>query len=266
MSKFIVVTLPSEAKAYDATRALRELHTEGSLTVYGVAVVAKGNDGKVALKEAADAGPLGAAVGALVGGLIGVLGGPVGALVGAASGALIGSYSDLFNLGLGTEFVKKVSAGLAPGKTAVIAEVAERWDTPLDSRMAALGGTVLRSWRSDVEDEQVARNIALEKAEFDSLKSEYAHARDDAKAGLKVRIDNAKTRLDKAEAHGKARLEALDGELKAKIVVIEKQAAGAESGMKEKMAERLTALRAGYKARMSKLKQAAELTKEAFAA
>ena len=49
-------------------------------------------------------------------------------------------------------------------------------------------------------------------------------------------------------------------------MVIEKQAAGAESGMKEKMAERLTALRAGYKARMSKLKQAAELTKEAFAA
>jgi uncharacterized membrane protein len=256
VSKFIVATLPSEAKAYDATRALRELHTEGSLTVYGVAVVAKDKDGKVSLKEAADAGPLGAAVGALVGGLIGVLGGPVGALVGAASGALIGSY----------EFVKKVSAGLAPGKTAVIAEVAERWDTPLDSRMAALGGTVLRSWRSDVEDEQVARNIALEKAEFDSLKSEYAHARDDAKAGLKVRIDNAKTRLDKAEAHGKARLEALDGELKAKIVVIEKQAAGAESGMKEKMAERLTALRAGYKARMSKLKQAAELTREAFAA
>ena len=152
MSKFVVVTLPDEAKAYEGTRALKELHAEGSLTVYGMAVVAKDRDGKVSVKEAAAAGPLGLAVGALVGGLLGILAGPVGAIAGAAGGALVGSYSDLFNLGLGTDFVQKVSAELAPGKTAIIAEVAERWDTPTDSRMAALGGTVLRSWRSDVED------------------------------------------------------------------------------------------------------------------
>lgn len=266
MSKFVVVTLPDEAKAYEGTRALKELHAEGSLTVYGMAVVAKDRDGKVSVKEAAAAGPLGLAVGALVGGLLGILAGPVGAIAGAAGGALVGSYSDLFNLGLGTDFVQKVSAELAPGKTAIIAEVAERWDTPTDSRMAALGGTVLRSWRSDVEDEQVARNIALHKADFDHLKAEYAHVRDEAKSGLKGRIDDAKSGLDIAEARGKARLEALDKEMKAKIVVLEKQAASAESSVKEKMSERLTALRAAYKVRMSKLKQAAVLTKEALVA
>ena len=94
MSKFVVVTFPNEAKAYEGTRALKELHAEASLTLYGMAVVTKGADGKLTVKEAADPGPLGMGVGALVGGLTGLLGGPAGAAMGIGVGALIGRAAD----------------------------------------------------------------------------------------------------------------------------------------------------------------------------
>ncbi|HXV30478.1 MAG TPA: DUF1269 domain-containing protein, partial [Sinorhizobium sp.] len=184
MNKFIVVIFPGETQAYQASRALRELHAEGSLTLYGMAVVAKDPQGNVSIKESADAGPLGTAVGALVGGLVGVIGGPVGVLAGAGGGALLGSLADLFNYGVGADFLMKVSTALAPGRTAVIAEVAENWTIPLDTRMEALGGTVLRTWRADFEDEQIEKEMAARRADFEQLKAEYGQAAQEAKAKL----------------------------------------------------------------------------------
>jgi uncharacterized membrane protein len=64
MSRFVVVVFPNEAQAYQGTRALKDLHADGSLTVYGVAVVAKDAGGKLTIKDAADQGPLGTVVGA----------------------------------------------------------------------------------------------------------------------------------------------------------------------------------------------------------
>jgi uncharacterized membrane protein len=37
----IVVVFESEREAYEGTRVLKELHAEGSLTLYGQAVIAK---------------------------------------------------------------------------------------------------------------------------------------------------------------------------------------------------------------------------------
>ena len=121
MSKFVVIVFPGESQAYQGTRALNELHAEGSLTVYGMAVISKDAQGSLSVKEAADAGPLGMAVGALVGGLVGVIGGPPGVL----AGAVIGSFVDLFSYGVGADFVSKVSTELRPGKTAIVAEYGE---------------------------------------------------------------------------------------------------------------------------------------------
>jgi len=100
MSKFIVVIVPDETKAYEGSKALRELHAEGSLTLYGMAIVAKTADGKLSVKQSVDEGPLGTAVGSLSGGLIGLLGGPVGAAIGLGAGALLGSLRDLHQLGV----------------------------------------------------------------------------------------------------------------------------------------------------------------------
>lgn len=266
MSKFVVVILPDETKAYEGTRAFSALHAEGNLTVYSVAVVTKDKDNQIFVKDAAESGPLGIAVGALVGGLIGAFGGPAGLLVGVAGGAVIGSLRDMFNLGLSTKFIEKISTELAPGKTAVIVEVDEGWETPLDSRIAALGGTVLRNWRSDIEDEQAMAEIAARRADFHHLKSEFAHADERVKDYLRAKVDQAKDELHAAEIRAKARLEALEVEMKAKLTILEKQMSEAEASSKEKIQMQIASLKSGYAVRTSKLKQAWDLTTEALAA
>ena len=266
MSKFVVVILPDETKAYEGTRAFAALHSEGNLTVYGVAVVTKNKDNKIFVKDAAESGPLGMAVGALVGGLIGALGGPAGLVAGAAGGAVIGGFRDLFNLGLSTKFIEKVSSELAPGKTAVIAEVDEGWETPLDSRMAAIGGTVMRNWRSDIEDEQALAEIAARRADYHQLKSEFAHAEERAKDLLRAKVIQAKTELHHAESRAKDRLDALSVEMKAKLTLLEKQMSDAKTSSQEKIQMQIVSLKSGYAVRTAKLKQAWDLTTDALAA
>lgn len=266
MSKFIVVVFPDETHAYQGTRALKDLHAEGSLALYGMAVIAKDKEGKVSVKEAADAGPLGTAVGALVGGLVGVIGGPLGGLAGTAGGALIGSLSDMFRYGVGEDFVRKVSAELAAGKAALAAEIAENWTAPLETRMEALGGSVLRTWRVDFEDEQIAREMAAIGAELEQLRTEYAQARDDTRAKLKAKVDQGQADLAKVEDRAKARLKALEKETKAKIGALEKQITAAHADARERINQRIAALRTDYDARVAKLKQACKLTREALAA
>lgn len=266
MSKFVVVILPDETKAYEGTRAIAALHAEGNLTVYSVAVVTKDTENRIFVKDAAENGPLGIAVGALVGGLIGAFGGPAGLLAGVAGGAVIGSLRDLFNLGLSTKFIEKISTELAPGKTAVIAEVDEGWETPLDSRIAAIGGIVMRNWRSDIEDEQAMAEIAARRAAYHHLKSEFAYAEEKEKDLLRAKVDQAKTELHKAESHAKARLDALEVEMKAKLAVLEKQLSDADTRAKEKIQMQIASLKSGYALRTAKLKQAWSLTEEALAA
>lgn len=266
MSKFIVVVLPSEAKAYEGVGALRDLHAEGSLTLYAMGVIAKDSAGKVSMKEAADSGPLGTAVGALIGGLLGDIGGPAGALAGMAGGALLGSVRDVFFYGASAEFLRKVSDELAPGKTAVVAEVAENWTTPLDVRMEALGGTVLRSWRADFEDEQIEKEITERRADLAQLKTEYSRAKQEVKATVKARLDKATADLQRAEERAKSKLQSLQAETRAKISALEQQLTAATDEARNKIKARIAGIRADQERRSAKLNEAWRLTKEALAA
>jgi uncharacterized membrane protein len=266
MSKYIVVIFPSEAKAYEGTRALKELHAEGSLTVYGMAVVAKDADAKLSIKQAADTGPLGLGVGTLVGGLVGLLGGPVGASIGMSSGAMIGGLSDIYNAGVGTDFVKAVSEKLTPGKAAVVGEVAEDWVTPLDTRMEAIGGVVIREWRSDFEDEQIEKEAKAREAELAQLKAEFTRAAEDRKAKLKTRLSEAQAKLNATAERAQGRMRQLEQETQGKIKELQDQAAKAKGDAKAKIDRQIAEMQADYTRRSGKLKQAWGLSKEALAA
>ena len=266
MSKFVVVIFPTEAQAYEGRRAMQDLQAEGSLVFYGMAVLTKAADGKVAVEEAADKAPVDTGLGALIGGLVGLIGGPSGAAVGFASGTLIGSYSDLFSLGVGEDFLDKVSGQLTPGKSAVVAEVEEDWVIPLDTRMQKIGGTVLRQGRADFEHEQIQQEVNADKAELAELQAEYRQARAEDKAKLKARIDEARAKLDSLVARAKARQERLRQETDAKIKTLEEQRAKATADAKVRHYRGIAELRSDYDRRMDKLIRAAqELDVEAFA-
>ena len=203
MEKMLVVVFDDESKAYEGSRALKQLDAEGSITIHAESVIKKNADGTITVKQSEDDFPIRTVGGTAIGSLIGLLGGPVGLAVGAAAGALAGSIGDLNVAGVDAEFVDDVAATLTPGKCAVIADISEEWVTPVDTRMEPLGGAVFRTARKSVEDDQRARDVATLRAEIDQLKAEHARARADRKAKLQAKIDklNAKlqAKLDQAK-------------------------------------------------------------------
>ena len=144
MSKFVVAIFPDEAKLTQATRALEDLRAEDSIKLYASAVVARDSNGKLSVREVTKEGFGGTAVGALIGGLAGLPLGPLAATIGAAGGATIGISADLLNQGDQAEFAEKISRELAPGKSAVVAEIDDDGTVAFEALMESIGGTVVR--------------------------------------------------------------------------------------------------------------------------
>jgi hypothetical protein len=196
--------------------------------------------------------------------LIGLIGGPVGMVIGLEGGALIGSLGDLYNLGVSADFVQTVSQELIPGRFALIADLDEEWVTPLDTRMEAIGGIVVREWRADVEDELYLREVNARKAELAELKAEFAHVREENRMKLKARIEDAQTRVQDSLDRAQAWLDQRGAETEAKIAALEEQAASATENTRAKIEKRTAEMRADYDRRAAKMKQSWELAKEAL--
>jgi uncharacterized membrane protein len=266
MDKMIVVVFDNETNAYEASRALKEMHDEGSIAVYAGAVISKDADGRVSVKERTDQGPIGTLLGMATGALIGVLGGPAGVAIGATAGTPGGTFWDIATIGVGDDFVAEVSKALRPGKSAVVAEVDEWWIIPLDTRMDALGGTIFRRVRADVVDAHLEREAAVHRAELDELNAELSRARGEEKAKLKEKYDAAKASLNAANDRTKARIEDTRREADAKIRSLQAQASKASADAKARLDKRAAAIEADYQSRTRKLDKAWQLTKESLSA
>src|ERR1700745_4328558 len=118
MDRMIVGAFPNESKAYEGKKALQQLDSEGSISVYAYAVLAKNADGTATVKQGDDVGPIGTLIGTSLGGLIGVLGGPVGVAAVAAAGMAAGSAIDLNNTRVGADFIDDVQKFLVPPNVA----------------------------------------------------------------------------------------------------------------------------------------------------
>lgn len=265
MNKFIVVILPDEKKAYEALHALGKLHSEGSVTLYGSEVVARKADGTLEVKQAADDGPLGLAVGSLVGGLIGLIGGPAGAVIGFASGGMIGGLRDYLHLGVSDDFIDQITRELQPGKFAVIAEVSEDWVTPVDTKMEALGGKVVREYRDEFVDDMLEKRADSVRAELDQRMTEHETAKaEKLETKLTKRIDEARQDLQKTASKARQRLDQKKQEMNAKIEALEDQAAKAKPEVRSRIDQRIAELRDELRAREQKLNHAFELAQEAL--
>jgi len=196
MERMLVVVFENELKAYDGSKALNELDAEGSISVHAEAVIKKNDDGTATIKQKGEEFPIKTVGGTAIGALIGLLGGPIGVAVGAVAGTFAGAAWDTNRAGVNAEFLDDVSAKLTPGKWAVVSQVSEEWVTPVDTRMAGLGGTVFRSALKNVEHEQYVRDVAAIKADIAQLTAEQAKSRADQKAKLQLEIDNLNKKLN----------------------------------------------------------------------
>jgi uncharacterized membrane protein len=229
----LVVVFDTEPKAYEGKKALHQLDDEGSISVYADAVIVKNADGSASVKQSNDRGPLGTLIGTSLGSLIGLLGGVTGLAIGATVGLLTGSFADLDNARIGTDFIDDVTKELRPGKFALVAEIQEDWTTPVDLRMESIGGKVFRralsNVRHTVNDEE---NEAM-KADLAQLKAEHAKAHADRKAKLQEKINQLDSKIQARLEKAKERREAMERETKAKAKALKAKAAA----LKAKLAE-----------------------------
>jgi uncharacterized membrane protein len=273
MNKVIFVGFDTEQRAYEGDRALHEMHRDGTLTLYNDAVVVKEPGGSVAVRQGPDGEPIGTFGGMVTGGLIGLLGGPVGAAVGLGTGTLMGAAFDLTQEGLDRDFVEDVGARLEPGTAAVIAEIDEQWQAPLDARMDALGGTLLRRTRAQIEDTYLERGVEAAQKELVGLEAEKRaqlttaqteKARKQAEK-LQAKIDAAKRKLHEKEDELAAKMRAVKDEGNEKIAVLEAQKATAAAASKTLLDDRLVDLRNEYETRTKRLQDALNRRKAAHA-
>jgi hypothetical protein len=166
---------------------------------------------------------------------------------------------------IGTDFLREVAQHLGPRNAAVIAEIDEEWQTPLDARMEALGGVVFRRTRLDIGDAYVERTIAADKAELAALKAEQTQAATETKAKLQAKIDAARRKLQGKHDQVKERVEAVKREADDKIASMNEQAAKVKGESKVQRQKRLAEVRADYQTRVTKLHQAWEQMKSALA-
>lgn len=81
----------------------------------------------------------------------------------------------------------------------------ETWVTPVDMKIGRLGGLALRRLRSEVAEDQLARERAAFDAELKQLQDELAPASADHKAALQKEIETVKSRIDVTRAQARAR-------------------------------------------------------------
>jgi len=229
MDRMLVVVFDSERKAYEGKKALLQLDAEGSISVYGYAVVAKKADGTSTIKQGDDVGPLGTLVGTTLGSLIGVLFGPVGLAIGATAGFTGGATADVYNSGVGDDFIDDVSKFLLPSKVALVAEIEEDWTTPVDTRMEAIGGLVFRRALSEVKHQVHEENVNSMKADMAQFKAEQAQAHADRKGKLREKINQLDSKIQAQLQQAKDRRGTKEREAQVKAKVLKAKAAAAEA-------------------------------------
>jgi uncharacterized membrane protein len=266
MNKMLVVVFDREVSAFEGLSALKDLHRNGDISLYSSAVITKDSAGKIEIKQAADAGPVGTALGLLTGSVIGILGGPAGIAVGVSLGGLAGLIYDANKSGVDMAFLDSVSKSLTAGKAAVLAEIEESWTIPVDTRLHKLGGMVFRRLRGEVVADQLSRESAALEAELKALNDEFDQAAADNRATIQKDIERVKTRMKATQDQAKARLDQTKAEFEARVNALEDQAKTVSGLAKARIEKRIAEAKADFDARSKKLGEAWTLTKDALAA
>ena len=89
MNKTLVAIFDNEEAAFGGLTALKDLHSNGDITLYDSAILTKDRFGQARIVKNPENPPTGTFLGMFMGALVGVLGGPIGLAVGTATGTLV---------------------------------------------------------------------------------------------------------------------------------------------------------------------------------
>ena len=192
-----IVSWPEKSKAYKALSDIRG--GSWNLNVQQAAIVERGNDGMLALKDGDDRQlGLGTLGGSLIGALIGVLGGPLGLLLGWSSGALFGSLVDASEAADDTTLLAGLGTSIKPGTTVLIIDLDEDSPDRLDAFVAESGGTLVRRPAAEIRVEVAAAIQAAEAAADEARRVIREQKKEERKEKREADWENLKARFKAA--------------------------------------------------------------------
>lgn len=157
MDNYVAIVFESDHQAADGLHELWKLDDQGTLRVYGAAVIRRDHSGRIQVAtKRTDPGVrtlAGLAIGALLGALLGPAGAAVG--IGAAAGGVLGLTGDAVKSDEHEEAAREAGLSIADGQSAVLAEVAETSPKAIDTTMKPLGGTVFRRAKHAVDNDLI---------------------------------------------------------------------------------------------------------------
>ena len=196
----IAVSFDPDTNAYAALTTLKELDADQRLGLRAAAVVVRGEDGQIVVKDQVDADEFaGTAGGGLIGMLVGILGGPLGVLLGGSYGLLVGSLVDVGEVERNESVLSQISTSVKAGHTALLAEVDERSPEVLDTAMAQLRGTMIRRPVFEVEAEIAAAEEAEREAQRKATKELVDGRRQRSKEEVHAKLAQVKAKLPRGE-------------------------------------------------------------------
>jgi uncharacterized membrane protein len=178
----VVVTFTETSKVYQALSEIERLGDAGNIQVQSAVLVTRTEDGFSIPEGADNASGFYMASGGLIGMLVGVLAGPLGMLLGGSLGVLVGAPGEVARIDDQEVALSGISKDIAPGTTALVAEVTEYANEVLDKAMGALGGRVTRHSAADVYAEIQAAEDAQHDANVEAFKARLKDHRADREA------------------------------------------------------------------------------------
>ena len=191
----------NDKNAFQALTDLKQLDSQGQISIAGAAVVSRDRDGRVDVKsEVGDDPYVGMASGGMVGLLVGIIGGPLGVMIGGATGVLVGSLFDIDEVETTESVLSEISKQVHPTRTAVLAQVTEQSPEVIDTAMARLGGEVMRRPAVDVEEEIAAAQEAQRRAKQEARKELQKARHEKSKEDAHAKVEELKSKLHRPKA------------------------------------------------------------------
>jgi hypothetical protein len=161
------------------------------------------------------------------------------------------------------EFLAGIVRELVPGKSAIPAEMSEDSAAPLNTRVGAFGGRVVRESREGFVYDLLETRANVYRAELAARSAERAAKNVRTRSELVRAADEAREKLERAAADIRERLEYAKDELQAKVEMLEEQAADASCEVRGRIARRIAALREEFGKGERRLERAYRLAEAA---
>ncbi|WP_134091380.1 DUF1269 domain-containing protein [Olivibacter sp. XZL3] len=193
MEKIITVFFDSEEHAFKASQTINQLAADGDISINEFYVLSKNETGEVTLKNAKNEVTSYATSGAFAGGFLGLLGGPLGVLFGVTTGLFAGGIGDLIRSSKSSRFLEKASESIPVGKTAIVANINEYWETPLNTVIQPYNVEIKRLNVNEEVEKFIIRQQRELNEEIQEISSKLEKATEEEKEKLNARLSTLKT-------------------------------------------------------------------------